>query len=124
MYVVPGMEPQNVNIFNITSKSFMLSWDPPMIDEQNGILIYYHMIVIETWIHYFDNGTEFTEMQRYLNRTYSFSEARTQLIDMLHPDYYYTVRIAAATRPGIGPFSDAITVRTDMDGKYESKKII
>jgi len=90
-----------------------------MIGEQNGILIHYHVIVIETPIHYFDNGTEFTEMQRYLNRTYNISEGHTQLIDMLHPDYSYTVRIAAATGPGIGPFSDAITVRTDMDGEYE-----
>jgi len=42
------------------------------------------------------------------------------LIDMLHPDYNYTVRIAAATGPGIGPFSNAITVRTDMDGELMS----
>ena len=36
---------------------------------------------------------------------------------MLHPDYNYTVSIAAATEQGMGPFSDPITVRTNMDGK-------
>ena len=113
------MEPQNIRIFEISSQSFGVSWDPPMIGEQNGILIQYHVIIIETQIHYFDNGTVITGIQRYLNRTYNVSEGRTQLIDMLHPDYNYTVRIAAATATGIGPFSDAITVRSDMNGEYE-----
>ena len=116
-FVVPSMEPQNVSIFAIVSQSFMLSWDPPLIGEQNGILIRYHVIVIETQIHYTDDGEEITGMRAYLNRTYNVSEGRTQLIDMLHPDYNYTVSIAAATEPGIGPFSNPITVRTDMDGE-------
>ena len=117
LFTVPSMEPQNVSIFVILSRSFMLSWNPPLIGEQNGILIRYHVIVIETQIHYTDDGAEFTGMQRYLNRTYNVSEGRTKLIDVLHPDYNYTVRIAAATEPGIGPFSDPITVRTQMDGE-------
>ena len=101
-----------------SSRSIMLTWERPPPEEENGLLLIYHVIVIETQIHYFDNGTEITGMQRYLNRTYNVSEGRAQLIDSLHPDYNYTVRIAAATEPGIGPFSDAITVMTDMDGKF------
>ena len=104
-----------------SSRSIILSWERPLPQNENGLPLLYHVIVIETPIHYFDNETEFTEMPRYLNRIYNFSDARTQLIDMLHPDYNYTVRIAAATGPGIGPFSDAITARTDMDGEYKSK---
>jgi len=95
----------------------MLSWERPSPAIENGKLIRYHVIIIETQIRYFDNGTEIKGMERYLNQSYNISEGRTQLIDMLHPDYNYTVRIAAATGPGIGPFSDVITVRTDMDGK-------
>ena len=98
----------------------MLSWDPPVTGDQNGILIRYHVSIIETQIHYMDDGTEMTGMEMYLNVTYNVSEGRTQQIEMLHPDYNYTVRIAAATEPGIGPFSDAITVRTNMDGEYYS----
>ena len=103
----------------------MLTWKRPSLEEENGLLLIYHVIVIETQIHYTDDGVEITGMQRYLNRTYNVSEGRRQLIDMLHPDYNYTVRIAAATEPGIGPFSDAITVRTDMDGElyYSCKHI-
>ena len=75
------------------------------------------MIVIETQILYLDNGTVITQMGMNFNRTYNVSEGRTQLIDMLHTSYNYTVRIAAATVVGIGPFSDPITVMTLEDGE-------
>ena len=104
-----------------SSRSIMLTWERPSPEEENGLPLRYHVIVIETQIHYTDNGAEITGMQRYLNRTYNFSEERAQLIDeMIHPDYNYTVRIAAATEPEIGPFSDPITVRTRMDGELMS----
>ena len=102
----------------------MLSWEQPTFSE-NGPILQYHVIVIETQIHYADDGGEIEGMQRFLNRTYNVSEGRAQLIDMLHPDYNYTVTIAAVTEPGIGLFSDPITVRTDMDGElYHSCKHI
>ena len=98
----------------------MLIWKQPSLDQENGLLVHYHVIVIETQVHYNDDGAEITGMQRYLNITYNVSEGRRQLIDMLHPDYNYTVRIAAATEPGIGPFSNSITIRTDIDGELMS----
>ena len=101
-----------------SSRSIMLTWERPLPENENGLLVHYHVIVVETQIHYMDNGTEITGMQTYLNRTYNVSEGRSQLIEMLHPDYNYTVRIAAATGVGIGPFSDAITIRTGMDGEF------
>ena len=116
-YTVPTEAPTNVSVTVTSSRSIMLSWERPSPDQENGLLVRYHVIVIETQIHYTDDGVEITGMQRYLNRTYNFSEGRAQLIESLHPDYNYTVRIAAATEPGIGPFNDAITVRTDMDGE-------
>ena len=116
-FTVPTEAPRNVNVTVNSSSSIMLEWERPSPEQENGLLLIYHVIIIETQIHYFDNETEIIGMQRYLNRTYNVSEGREQLIDSLHPDYNYTVRIAAATEPGIGPFSDAITVRTDMDGK-------
>ena len=94
-----------------------MTWERPPIKEENGILLFYHVMVMETQIHYTNDGEEIRGMERYLNRTYNISEGRAQLIDMLHPDYNYTVKIAAGTEPGIGPFSDPITVRTRMDGE-------
>ena len=101
----------------------MLTWERPSPEQENGLLIRYHVIIIETQIHYTDDGSEITGLQRNLNMTFDVSEGRSQLIDMLHPDYNYTFRIAAATEPGIGPFSDAITVRTEMDGEYDLSSI-
>ena len=95
----------------------MLTWERPSLEEENGLLLIYHVIVIETQIYHLDNGTEITPNQTYLNQTYNVSEGRAQLIEMIHPDYNYTVRIAAATEPGIGPFSEPITVRTYEDGE-------
>ena len=43
-----------------------------------------------------------------------------QLVDMLHPSYNYTVRIAAATAAGIGPFSDPMHYCDDIGGWYVS----
>jgi len=79
---------------------------------------------METQILYLDNGAVISQMGMNFNRTYNISEARTQLIDLLHPSYNYTVRIAAATVVGIGPFSDPVTVMTLEDGKLcESIKL-
>ena len=118
-YVVPTGVPRNVNVTVITSRTMLLTWEQPLPEEVNGVVIHYHVIVMETQIHYMDDGTEITGMQRYLNITYNVSEGRNQLIDGLHPDYNYTVRIAVVTGGGIGLFSNAITVRTYMDGECD-----
>ena len=47
-----------------SSRSVMLSWEQPLQEEENGLLISYHVIVIEIQIYYTDNGTEITGMQR------------------------------------------------------------
>ena len=116
-HTAPTEVPRNVSVIVNSSHSIILSWERPSPEQENGLLISYHVIIIETQIHYTDNGAEITGMQTYLNMTFDVSEGRSQLIDMLHPDYNYTFRIAAATEPGIGPFSEAITNRTDMDGE-------
>ena len=115
-YTVTDDIPSNVTVTVESSQSIMLMWKPPSLEGQNGFIIRYHVIVMETQILYLDNGTVISQMGMNFNRTYNVSEGRTQLIDMLHPSYNYTVRIAAATVVGIGPFSDPITVMTLEDG--------
>ena len=84
----------------------------------------YHVIIMETQILYLDNGTTITRIGNNFNRTYDVSEGRIQLVDMLHPSYNYTIRIAAATAAGIGPFSDFITVMTLEDGEIRMFPIV
>ena len=119
LITVPIEAPRNVTVTINSSRSIMLTWERPLQENENGLHVLYHVIVMETQIHYMDDGTEITGMQRYLNRTYNVSEGRAQIIDMLHPDYNYTVRIAAATGPGRGPFSAPVTNRTYMDGELD-----
>ena len=115
--LVPSDIPENISVTVNSSRSIILSWERPLSEEENGVLLVYHVIIIETQIYYLDNGVVTTLAQTYLNTTYDILEEHTQFIEELHPDYDYTVRIAAATAIGIGPFSDAITVRTYMDGE-------
>ena len=123
-YTAPAETPLNVNVTVETSRNITLSWDRPSLEEQNGILTIYHVIIMETQILYLDDGTVITPMGENFNRTYNVSEGRIQLVDMLHPSYNYTVRIAAATSAGIGPFSDPITVMTLEDGESSMLGII
>ena len=114
----PTETPLNVTVRVETSRSITLLWERPSLEQQNGILTMYHVIIMETQILYLDNGTTITRMGNNFNRTYNVSEGRVQLVDTLHPSYNYTVRIAAATAAGIGPFSDPITVMTLEDGEF------
>ena len=111
-FTVPIEAPINVSVTANPSCGIMLTWERPPPEQDNGLLVHYHVIIIETQIQYFANGTELRGMDQFLNRTYNVSEGHTQLVDMLNPGYNYTVRIAAATQPGIGPFSDPITIMT------------
>ena len=115
--LVPASPPVNLLVTVNSSQRIQLSWDPPVIGDQNGILLRYHVIIMETQILYLDNGTVDSPMGDNFNRTYNVSEGRIQLVDTLHPSYNYTVMIAAATEPGIGPFSDPMTVMTLEDGE-------
>ena len=117
-YSAPTETPLNVSIVVETSRNITLSWERPPLEEHNGILTMYHVIIMETQILYLDNGTTITRIGNNFNRTYDVSEGRMQLVDMLHPSYNYTIRIAAATAAGIGPFSDSITVMALEDGEF------
>ena len=115
--LAPTASPQKISFVH-TSRSFTLSWYPPTPLEQNGVLTLYHVIIMEVQILYLDNGTVISQIGRNFNRTCDVSRDHMQSIDMLHPSYKYTVRIAAANIVGIGPFSDPITVMTLEDGEY------
>ena len=115
--IAPTEPPQNVSLNIITSDSFVLSWEPLNLEQQNGRVINYHVIIQEIQITYLDNGAVTSMVGANLNRTYSVTGNRTQLVNMLHPDYNYTVSVAAATSGGIGTFSVPLTVTMPEDGK-------
>ena len=97
----------------ISSNSIMLTWEP---FQQNGI-IQYHVIISETQILYSSDGAVTSAMGINFNRTYEAAENYSQLINMLHPNYNYTVKMTVTTTSGTGLFSVPKTVKTFEDGQ-------
>lgn len=81
----------------------MLSWDPPPIYNQNGMIEYYSVEISE------DNLGQV--MEQYTNET-------TLTVVGLHPYYMYNCRVAAATEAGIGPFTTFLSLQTQEAGKF------
>lgn len=98
----------------MSSSSILLTWEP---FQQNNGVIRYHVIISETQILYSNDGTVTSVMGTNINRTYEVSEGHLQLIDMLHPNYIYSFRMAVTTTSGISSFSAPQTVTTLEDGQ-------
>ena len=81
-----------------------MSWRQPPIEERNGVIISYTIVLVEL-------PTNTTLIyQREGNHT-------ELLVQELHPYYEYRCSVVAATQVGASPFSDSVTIRTAEDGK-------
>ena len=78
-------------------------WQPPVFEDQNGVIIYYQLIVSQSQF-------EIPDITVNANTT---SHTLTNLEEHVE----YTVVVAAATRIGVGPFSSAVNFSTLQDGK-------
>ena len=80
----------------------VLSWNPPLLDQRNGIITKYYVNVteVETRMIYQLVVTDATQLQ----------------ISTLHPYYVYNFFISAATSVGPGPYSPVFKVQTPEDG--------
>lgn len=88
----------------LSSTSLNISWAPPDSNEQNGVIRYYivNMIELQSGDHH------------------NFSVDGTGLlISSLHPYFNYECSVAAVT-VGLGPFSNATIVRTFQDGRFHA----
>ena len=85
----------------VDSTTVSLSWDPPLPENQNGVIRKYIIAATEA-----DTGNEYTW------------ESISTNIDIytLHPFYTYQFTVAAYTIQR-GPFSYIITLQTPEDGK-------
>ena len=99
--IVPRTPPQNVSGTVVNFSTIVLNWNPPAIDDQNGIVRYYVVNVTEVQT---ANVLEFTANTTGLS------------ITSLHPAYTYEIAVSAATI-GPGPFSPALTLQTAEAGR-------
>ena len=87
----------------MNSSSFVLEWQPPPINQRNGIIQYYLVMVDQV-----ENATNIT-----------LTTNTTQItVGNLFPYYTYEVIIAAVTNPGTGPWSSLLTVILPEAGNY------
>ena len=100
---VPTGPPENFTVQVLSSRAVLVSWRPPTVGKQNGIIITYTIILVElltnTTLTY-EQGGNISELT----------------VDELHPYYEYKCSIVAATQVGNGPFTGSVTVRTLGDG--------
>lgn len=100
---VPSAAPLNVTGEFNDSRSLNISWTPPPFLDQNGIITGYNVTYERADVS--DSVTELSATDRFI------------LIADLTPFTNYSVRVAARTAVGAGPFSPPITVQTDSDSK-------
>ena len=97
----PSSPPTNIAVDNANSDSFLLSWDPPPVEDINGIIRNYMIRVTEVE----------TDRTFYVTTNITLLE-----LNGLHPFYMYTSAVAAQT-VALGPYSSAISVRLGEEGK-------
>ena len=98
---VPSGIPQSIQAQPIDSRSLLLAWEPPLAEEQNGVIQEYliNISVAET-------GDEFQYR----------SPNTTLIVEDLHPHYTYSLVISAVTISP-GPYSEMYTVQMPEDGR-------
>ena len=101
IYAAPNIAPENVVSSGITSITLDLSWDVLPPGDQNGIVRYYLINITED-----DTGSAFQLS----------AQSNSIFIQDLHPFYTYYVSVAAFT-VDVGPYSTAISFKTEEDGK-------
>ena len=92
----------NPSITVSSSTSLFLNWEPPELEDQNGVITGYvvNVTAVETGMNFLLT-----------------SSGPSLLADGLRPFTTYICRIAARTAVGIGPYSIAVTAVTDQDGE-------
>ncbi len=92
----------NIVALSLTSTSVQLFWNPPPVDQQNGIITDYYI--------------NMTEIETGVTVQLTVTGATTLLINTLHPYYVYNFFISAATVVGRGPYSTLFSIQTPEDG--------
>ncbi|KAM6918995.1 receptor-type tyrosine-protein phosphatase F isoform 7-T9 [Xenentodon cancila] len=94
---LPSGFPMNLQVTGLTQASTQLTWEPPLLAERNGKIIYYLVVY-----------RDINSQQNSTNRTADTS----MTIQGLNPDTTYDIRVQAFTSKGGGPLSPSIQSRT------------
>lgn len=102
---VPSGSPERFSGTALSSDRIVLTWDPPLMQNRNGIIRDYIINV---------TALDTEENSQYVTSDHNLT------LDSLIPFSSYAFIIAARTLVGAGPFSTVITIRTLEDGEYSA----
>lgn len=105
---VPSASPISPGASALSSDSIQISWQPPPLPDQNGVITGYTINITSL-----DSGVT-------LQRT---TATNTLQVSNLSPFTIYSCTLAAMTAVGLGPFSYFFTVQTHEDGKITVTQI-
>ena len=98
----PSGPPQGFTVTSVSATTMELSWQPPPLHQQNGLVQSYTVAVFEV-----DTNTTQQIFRDFMQNSI--------VLTGLHPYYIYTVSVAAYT-VGLGP-ATTITTTTEQAGK-------
>ena len=107
MHIVPSAPPSEVTGHALSSTIISITWLELPDIHKNGIILYYEVKVVEN-----ETGTLWT----------FFAVNMDINIASLHPYNSYICTVSAYTIVGSGPFSAAVSVRTDQAGLFVQYK--
>ena len=108
LHSVPTSAPQSVEVTAIDSRTVIISWAPPPLEQQNGNIREYRVNISER-----ETG----------KAIHLVSAAVSVTVPSLHPFYTYNCTVAAFT-VGEGPHSVEVTVTMPEDGTVHIHKIM
>ena len=100
-YTVPRGPPTNFSVAALSSNSLHISWDPPLPEEQNGVVTHYVVTIT--------NLNDGLEREHIVLNT-------SLMVYSLDPHTEYEVYVTAATAVGAGPPTVPLSAHTHEDG--------
>ena len=94
--LVPSGPPTNVTITVLSYNSLIVTWFPPMLSLQNGVIREYTVIIN-------DVNTKSSQTVSVINKT-------NIIISDLKSFYTYSILVSAST-VGLGPFAELVTIQ-------------
>ena len=101
-HAVPETAPLQFTVQATDSRTLVLSWEPPLPEDRNGIITNYTINITEM-----ETGTQ----------SQLVADNTTITALPLHPHYTYSCTVAAETSVGLGPYTALRAVQMPEDGK-------
>ena len=101
-HAVPETAPLQFTVQATDSQTLVLSWEPPLPEDRNGIITNYTVNITEM-----ETGRQFQLV----------TDNTTITAFPLHPHYTYSCTVAAETSVGLGPYTALRAVQMPEDGK-------